>query len=108
MLTKLLWIVIQALGNLFPNFGQNTNDQGGSTNLIMAKPNNSQNFWSLENPEISLIFSSHFSIIFDAEITHSRVPDTDAHPRFDQMGPNFVEKILEVKGAFPQSFTPFR
>ena len=89
-------------------FGQNRGDQGGSTNLIMAKPNILQNFWSLENREILLIFSSHFSIIFGAEITHSRVPDTDTHPRFDQMGPNFVEMLLEIKGTFPQSFTPFR
>ena len=93
---------------LTSRFCQNRGDQGGSTNLIMAQPNILQNFRSLENPEISLIFSSHFSIIFGAEITHFRVPDTNARPRFDQMGPNFVEMLLEVKGAFPQSFTPFR
>ena len=41
---------------LTSRFCQNRGDQGGSTNHIMAKPNILQNFRSLENPEISLIF----------------------------------------------------
>ena len=94
--------------NIPPKFGDIWSNLGGSTSLIFTKQGTFTKFLDYQKCQNLTSIFGDFFVIFGDEVYLHGVRGTDDSPRWDQMGRNFVEMLFEVRGAFSQSFSPFR